>query len=67
MDPTQPYKHSPKVLAQRSGVPHMVRGRYMFRVDDVVRPCGCSNKTAGTRELLIQINVGFLESELKII
>lgn len=39
----------------------------MFRVDDVVRPCGCSNKTAGTRELLIQINVDFLESELKII
>lgn len=24
--------------AQRSGVPHQVRGRYMFRVDDVVRP-----------------------------
>lgn len=26
----------------------MVRGRYMFRVDDVVRPGGCSNKTGGT-------------------
>lgn len=25
-----------------------VRGRYMFRVDDVVRPGGCSNKTGGT-------------------
>ncbi|KAJ1365113.1 hypothetical protein KIN20_025340, partial [Parelaphostrongylus tenuis] len=22
-----------------------VRGRYMFRVDDIVRPAGCSNKT----------------------
>lgn len=48
VDPTQAYKNTPKVLAQRSGVPHMVRGRYMFRVDDVVRPAGCSNKTGGT-------------------
>jgi len=48
VDPTQNYKNTPKVLAQRSGVPHMVRGRYMFRVDDVVRPGGCSNKTGGT-------------------
>uniref|UniRef100_A0A183C8H7 AMOP domain-containing protein n=1 Tax=Globodera pallida TaxID=36090 RepID=A0A183C8H7_GLOPA len=48
VDPTQLYKNSPKILAQRSGVPHMVRGRYMFRVDDVVRPGGCSNKTGGT-------------------
>ena len=50
IDPTQPYKNTPKVLAQRSGVPHMVRGRYMFRVDDIVRPAGCSNKTGGTCE-----------------
>ncbi|KJH47203.1 AMOP domain protein [Dictyocaulus viviparus] len=48
VDPTQAYKNTPKVLAQRSGVPHVVRGRYMFRVDDVVRPAGCSNKTGGT-------------------
>lgn len=48
VDPTQLYKNTPKVLAQRSGVPSMVRGRYMFRVDDVVRPGGCSNKTGGT-------------------
>lgn len=48
IDPTQNFKSTPKVLAQRSGVPHMVRGRYMFRVDDVVRPGGCSNKTGGT-------------------
>lgn len=48
VDPTQNYKNTPKVLAQRSGVPHVVRGRYMFRVDDVVRPGGCSNKTGGT-------------------
>lgn len=48
IDPTQNFKNTPKVLAQRSGVPHMVRGRYMFRVDDVVRPGGCSNKTGGT-------------------
>lgn len=48
VDPTQPYKNTPKILASRSGVPSMVRGRYMFRVDDVVRPGGCSNKTGGT-------------------
>jgi hypothetical protein len=48
VDPSFMYKNTPKVLAQRSGVPHMVRGRYMFRVDDVVRPGGCSNKTGGT-------------------
>jgi len=52
IDPSQGYKNSPKILAQRSGVPHMVRGRYMFRVDDVVRPAGCSNKTGGTCKLL---------------
>uniref|UniRef100_A0A158Q8L5 Protein mesh n=1 Tax=Elaeophora elaphi TaxID=1147741 RepID=A0A158Q8L5_9BILA len=45
VDPTFMYKNTPTILAQRSGVPHMVRGRYMFRVDDVVRPAGCSNKT----------------------
>jgi hypothetical protein len=48
VDPSFMYKSTPKVLAQQSGVPHMVRGRYMFRVDDVVRPGGCSNKTGGT-------------------
>jgi hypothetical protein len=47
IDPTEEFKDSPKVLAKRSGVPHIVRGRYMFRVDDLVRPAGCSNKTGG--------------------
>lgn len=53
VDPTIPYKNSPKILAQRSGVPHIVRGRYMFRVDDIVRPAGCSNKTGGTCALFL--------------
>uniref|UniRef100_A0A7E4ZV42 Protein mesh n=1 Tax=Panagrellus redivivus TaxID=6233 RepID=A0A7E4ZV42_PANRE len=57
VDPTQPFKETPKVLAQRSGVPSMVRGRYMFRVDDVVRPGGCSNKTGGTYPMLIYPNI----------
>ncbi|GMS84232.1 hypothetical protein PENTCL1PPCAC_6407, partial [Pristionchus entomophagus] len=30
VDPTQPYKNTPKVLAQRSGVPHMVRDPMMI-------------------------------------
>uniref|UniRef100_A0A0N5AK14 Protein mesh n=1 Tax=Syphacia muris TaxID=451379 RepID=A0A0N5AK14_9BILA len=57
VDPTFAFKTSPKVLAQRSAVPHMVRGRYMFRVDDVVRPAGCSNKTGGTYPMLIYPNI----------
>ncbi|KAI1704146.1 AMOP domain-containing protein [Ditylenchus destructor] len=57
VDPTQLYKNTPKILAQRSGVPSMVRGRYMFRVDDVVRPGGCSNKTGGTYPMLIYPNI----------
>ncbi|CAJ0936997.1 unnamed protein product, partial [Mesorhabditis belari] len=57
VDPTQMYKNSPKVLASQSGVPHMVRGRYMFRVDDVVRPGGCSNKTGGTFPMMIYPNI----------
>uniref|UniRef100_A0A7E4VC29 Protein mesh n=1 Tax=Panagrellus redivivus TaxID=6233 RepID=A0A7E4VC29_PANRE len=57
VDPTYMYKNTPKVLAQRSGVPHVVRGRYMFRVDDVVRPGGCSNKTGGSYPMLIYPNI----------
>ncbi|KHN82324.1 Uncharacterized protein R09E10.5 [Toxocara canis] len=57
VDPTVAYKRSAKILAQRSGVPHMVRGRYMFRVDDIVRPAGCSNKTGGTYPMLIYPNI----------
>uniref|UniRef100_A0A915CKA2 AMOP domain-containing protein n=1 Tax=Parascaris univalens TaxID=6257 RepID=A0A915CKA2_PARUN len=57
IDPTISYKNSPKILAQRSGVPHIVRGRYMFRVDDIVRPAGCSNKTSGTYPMLIYPNI----------
>lgn len=29
----------------------------MFRVDDVVRPGGCSNKTGGTCESLLPLNI----------
>lgn len=63
VDPTFMYKNTPKVLAQRSGVPHMVRGRYMFRVDDVVRPAGCSNKTGGTYPMLIYPNIANMLGE----
>ncbi|KAI6202665.1 hypothetical protein M3Y99_01865900 [Aphelenchoides fujianensis] len=66
VDPTQLYKNSPKVLAQRSGVPHVTRGRYMFRVDDVVRPGGCSNKTGGTYPMLIYPNIVNMLGEMTI-
>uniref|UniRef100_F1KQP3 Protein mesh n=1 Tax=Ascaris suum TaxID=6253 RepID=F1KQP3_ASCSU len=66
VDPTFMYKNTPKVLAQRSGVPHMVRGRYMFRVDDVVRPAGCSNKTGGTYPMLIYPNIVNMLGEMTV-
>ncbi|KHN87866.1 Uncharacterized protein F54D1.6 [Toxocara canis] len=66
VDPTFMYKNTPKVLAQRSGVPHMVRGRYMFRVDDVVRPAGCSNKTGGTFPMLIYPNIVNMLGEMTV-
>uniref|UniRef100_A0A7E4W8W7 Protein mesh n=1 Tax=Panagrellus redivivus TaxID=6233 RepID=A0A7E4W8W7_PANRE len=66
VDPTHPFKETPKILAQRSGVPSMVRGRYMFRVDDVVRPGGCSNKTGGTYPMLIYPNIVNTLGELTI-
>ncbi|TMS39500.1 hypothetical protein L596_006013 [Steinernema carpocapsae] len=66
VDPTQMYKNTPKVLAQRSGVPHIVRGRYMFRVDDVVRPAGCSNKTGGTYPMMIYPNIINMLGEMTI-
>ncbi|CAD5218387.1 unnamed protein product [Bursaphelenchus okinawaensis] len=66
VDPTQEYKNTPKVLAQRSGVPHMVRGRYMFRVDDVVRPGGCSNKTGGTYPIMIYPNIVNMLGEMSV-
>ncbi|CAI4231472.1 unnamed protein product [Auanema sp. JU1783] len=50
-------KQQPSSLASRSSVPHVVRGRYFHRVDDVVRPAGCSNKTGGTFPLLIYPNI----------
>lgn len=40
----------------------MVRGRYMFRVDDVVRPAGCSNKTGGTCRFFIPLLFNFENS-----
>uniref|UniRef100_A0A158Q693 AMOP domain protein n=1 Tax=Dracunculus medinensis TaxID=318479 RepID=A0A158Q693_DRAME len=66
VDPSFMYKNTPKVLAQRSGVPHMVRGRYMFRVDDVVRPAGCSNKTGGTFPMLIYPNIVNMLGEMSV-
>ncbi|KHN87860.1 Uncharacterized protein F54D1.6 [Toxocara canis] len=66
VDPTFMYKNTPKVLAQRSGVPHMVRGRYMFRVDDVVRPAGCSNKTGGTYPMMIYPNIVNMLGEMTV-
>uniref|UniRef100_A0A915PJA1 Protein mesh n=1 Tax=Setaria digitata TaxID=48799 RepID=A0A915PJA1_9BILA len=66
VDPTFMYKNTPTVLAQRSGVPHMVRGRYMFRVDDVVRPAGCSNKTGGTYPMLIYPNIANMLGETSV-
>ncbi|KAK6750201.1 hypothetical protein RB195_002288 [Necator americanus] len=66
VDPTQPYKNSPKILAQRSGVPDVVRGRYMFRVDDIVRPAGCSNKTGGTYPMMIYPNIVNMLGEMSV-
>ncbi|VIO87860.1 AMOP domain containing protein [Brugia malayi] len=66
VDPTFMYKNTPTILAQRSGVPHMVRGRYMFRVDDVVRPAGCSNKTGGTYPMLIYPNIANMLGETSV-
>uniref|UniRef100_F1KRK1 Protein mesh n=1 Tax=Ascaris suum TaxID=6253 RepID=F1KRK1_ASCSU len=50
-------KERPSSLADRSSVPHVVRGRYLHRVDDIVRPAGCSNKTGGTFPLNIYPNI----------
>uniref|UniRef100_A0A0N5AK15 Protein mesh n=1 Tax=Syphacia muris TaxID=451379 RepID=A0A0N5AK15_9BILA len=66
VDPSFGYKNTPKILAQRSGVPHVVRGRYMFRVDDVVRPGGCSNKTGGTYPILIYPNIVNMLGEMSV-
>ncbi|GMT23348.1 hypothetical protein PFISCL1PPCAC_14645 [Pristionchus fissidentatus] len=66
VDPTFQFKNSPKVLATQSGVPHQVRGRYMFRVDDVVRPGGCSNKTGGTYPMLIYPNIVNMLGEMTV-
>ncbi|GMS90167.1 hypothetical protein PENTCL1PPCAC_12342, partial [Pristionchus entomophagus] len=57
LDLSEQTKHQPSTLAQRSAVPHVVRGRYFHRVDDVVRPAGCSNKTGGTYPLLVYPNI----------
>ncbi|CAJ0942131.1 unnamed protein product, partial [Mesorhabditis belari] len=50
-------KMRPSSLAERSAVPHVTRGRYLHRVDDVVRHAGCSNKTGGTSPLLVYPNI----------
>uniref|UniRef100_A0A914VIY8 NIDO domain-containing protein n=1 Tax=Plectus sambesii TaxID=2011161 RepID=A0A914VIY8_9BILA len=66
VDVTEQFKASPKILARRSSVPHVVRGRYMFRVDDVVRPAGCSNKTGGTFPLLIYPDIVNMLGEMTV-
>lgn len=38
----------------------------MFRVDDVVRPGGCSNKTGGTYPMLIYPNIVNMLGEMTI-
>ncbi|CAJ0581175.1 unnamed protein product, partial [Mesorhabditis spiculigera] len=50
-------KNRPSSLSDRSAIPHVTRGRYVHRVDDVVRHAGCSNKTGGTHPLLIYPNI----------
>lgn len=50
-------KERPSSLSERSAVPHVVRGRYLHRVDDIVRPAGCSNKTGGSFPLNIFPNI----------
>ncbi|KRZ23356.1 Uncharacterized protein T4B_12183 [Trichinella pseudospiralis] len=47
------YSKMPMQLAMMSSVPHQARGRYLFRVDDIVRKGGCSNLTVGTYRLTI--------------
>ncbi|VDP19881.1 unnamed protein product, partial [Soboliphyme baturini] len=47
------YSKTPDKLATVSSVPQQVAGRYLFRVDDVVRKGGCSNLTVGTYRLTI--------------
>ncbi|KAK0393536.1 hypothetical protein QR680_000262 [Steinernema hermaphroditum] len=59
-------KERPSSLADRSSVPHIVRGRYFHRVDDIVRPAGCSNKTGGTFPLLIYPNIVSMLGEAKV-
>ncbi|VDN21382.1 unnamed protein product [Cylicostephanus goldi] len=59
-------KQQPSSLASRSSVPHVVRGRYFHRVDDVVRPAGCGNKTGGTFPLLIYPNIVTMLGQTKV-
>ncbi|KAK6742146.1 hypothetical protein RB195_009799 [Necator americanus] len=59
-------KQQPSSLASRSSVPHIARGRYFHRVDDVVRPAGCGNKTGGTFPLLIYPNIVTMLGQTKV-
>ncbi|KJH44890.1 AMOP domain protein [Dictyocaulus viviparus] len=59
-------KQQPSSLASRSSVPHVVRGRYFHRVDDIVRPAGCGNKTGGTFPLLIYPNIVTMLGQTKV-
>nr|CDJ96799.1 Nidogen and AMOP domain containing protein [Haemonchus contortus] len=59
-------KQQPSSLASRSAVPHVTRGRYFHRTDDVVRPAGCGNKTGGTFPLLIYPNIVTMLGQTKV-
>ncbi|KAK6038507.1 Nidogen-like protein, partial [Cooperia oncophora] len=59
-------KQQPSSLASRSAVPHITRGRYFHRTDDVVRPAGCGNKTGGTFPLLIYPNIVTMLGQTKV-
>uniref|UniRef100_A0A8L8K0N2 AMOP domain protein n=1 Tax=Heligmosomoides polygyrus TaxID=6339 RepID=A0A8L8K0N2_HELPZ len=59
-------KQQPSSLASRSSVPHITRGRYFHRTDDVVRPAGCGNKTGGSFPLLIYPNIVTMLGQTKV-
>ncbi|CAD6187933.1 unnamed protein product [Caenorhabditis auriculariae] len=66
VDLSEQTKQQPSSLAHRSSIPHVARGRYVHRVDDVVRPAGCSNKTGGTFPLLIYPNIASMLGQTKV-
>ncbi len=45
IDPSLSASDDPSLLAKMSSVPHQVRGRYLFRVDEKIQKGGCTNIT----------------------